>query len=292
MIKYILVGIIIFTFKGEKCDYISDYYQTVYQAEIHYLKNENEKALDLFKKVEAECGLLNRIGTYEPLIVAELYVRVKQENKAFPYLYRLLEDGLTFEMLNNNPEFDVLKSKKQWVQLKEDAPELESEFQKSINKELRNEIVKMKRADQNVRNGNFSVQERIAVDSINENRMKEIFIEFGYPHYKLIGYSTYLEDTNIQALLMHFKDTTFFKQKLMKSIRNGVASPSELAALIDSRQRSIGIFTYGAYQNVDSTKIKNFEKIDQTRTAIGLRPYKLEKEYWKLMRAKYDSTEY
>lgn len=289
MIRYLLIGFTLLSFKGEKCDYISDYYQTVYQAEIHYLKNENEEALELLKKVESQCGLLNQTGIHEPLLVAELYVRVKQENKAFPYLYRLLEDGLSFEMLKNNPEFEVLKSKQQWIKLKKDASKLENQFQKSINQELRNEIIRMNLADQKVRNGDIDYQELKAVDSINEKRMKEIFIEYGYPHYRLIGYSNNLEeDTDIGAMLMHFKDTLFFKQKLLKYIRKGEAPPNQLAKMIDSQQRSVGIYTYGVYQNVDSTKINNFEKIDQTRIKIGLRPYKMEKEYWKLIRSKFN----
>jgi hypothetical protein len=290
MIKYIFIYVIIFfSFKSDSCNYISDYYQTVYKAEIHYLKNENQEALKLLKKVESNCGLLNQIGIYEPLIMAELLVRTKQEDKAFPYLYRLLRDGLTFEMLTSNPEFDILKTKKQWLKLKKEAPELENEFQKSINQELRNEIINMNIADQKARTGDINYQELKTIDSINEKRMKEIFIEYGYPNYKLVGHSINLnEDTDIGAMLMHFKDTVFFKPQLLKFISNGEAPPSELASMIDSQQRSVGEFTYGIYQNIDSTKIKNFENIDQTRTAIGLRPYEMDKEYWKLIRSKYN----
>lgn len=289
MIRFLLMGFMIFNFKADSCDYISNYYQTVYLAEIHYLKNENKAALELLEKVESECGLLNQIGTYEPLIMAELYAQTNQKYKAFPHLYRLLKDGLTFEMLNSNLELESLKSSPQWLKLKNEASELEKEFQKSINIVLRDEIIKMNLADQKVRKGDIDFQELTTVDSINEKRMKEIFIEYGYPHYKLIGHSENLEeDTDIGAMLMHFKDTIFFKQKLLKYIKKGEASPDQLAKMIDSQQRSVGIFTYGVYQNVDSTKIKDFEKIDQTRTEIGLRPYKMEKEYWKLIRSKFN----
>jgi hypothetical protein len=261
----------------------------VYKAEIHYLKNENQEALKLLKQVESNCGLLNQIGIYEPLIMAELLVRTKQEDKSFPYLYRLLYDGLTFEMLNTNPEFEILKTKEQWIKLEKEAPELENEFQKSINQELRNEIIKMNLADQKVRTGDIDIETLITIDSINEKRMKEIFIEYGYPNYKLVGHSINLnEDTDIGAMLMHFNDTIFFKPKLLEFIRKGEAPPSQLASMIDSQQRSVGEFTYGIYQNVDSTKIKNFNKIDQTRIEIGLRPYQMEKEYWKLIRSKFN----
>lgn len=293
MTKYIFIYLIIFFgFKSDNCNYISDYYQTVYKAEIHYLKNENQEALKLLKQVESNCGLLNQIGTYEPLIMAVLLVRTKQENKAFPYFYRLLRDGLTFEMLNSNPEFDILKTKKQWLKLKKEAPKLENEFKKLINQELRTEIIQMNLADQKVRKGDIDFQKLTTVDSINEKRMKEIFTKYGYPNYKLVGHSINSnEDTDIGAMLMHFKDTIFFKPQLLKFISKGEAPPSQLARMIDSQQRSIGIFTYGVYQNVDSTKINNFEKIDQTRTEIGLRPYKMEKEYWKLIREKYSIPE-
>lgn len=289
ILKYIFIGLMLLSFKDEKCDYISDYYQTIYKAEIHYLRNENSKALELLEKVESQCGLLNQIGIYEPLLMAELLVRTKQEDKSFPYFYRLLRDGLAFEMLNTNPEFDILKTKEQWIKLKKEAPEFENEFQKSINHELRNEIINMNLADQKVRTGDIDIQTLVTIDSINEKRMKEIFIKYGYPNYKLVGHSINSnEDTDIGAMLMHFKDTIFFKPKLLEFIRNGEAPPRQLASMTDSQQRSVGEFTYGIYQNVDSTKIKNFNKIDQTRMEIGLRPYQMEKEYWKLIRSKFN----
>lgn len=290
--KYIIIGLVLSSFMGDDCDFIADYYQTVYQAEIHYLKNENQKALFLLKQAEKKCGLLNQIGMYEPIMMAELLVRTKKEKKAFPYLHRILEDGLPYEMLENNPEFNILHNYKEWNKLKIEAPEILAKFNKSINQDLRNEIIKMIIEDQKVRTGNIDFAKMRIVDSINESRIKEIFTEYGYPNFKLIGHSFYSEPTtDISAMLMHFHDTVFFKPRLLEFIKKGEAPPSTYSAMIDSRQRSIGIFTYGAYQNIDSTKIKDFENIDVRRKSIGLRSYKLEKEYWRLIRKKYNVPE-
>tara|TARA_R110000850_G_scaffold190308_2_gene316166 strand:- start:6159 stop:7067 length:909 start_codon:yes stop_codon:yes gene_type:complete len=272
----------------EPCNYITDYHQYIYQAEIAYLKEDYQNAYDLIKKAEKNCTLLNQTAIYEPRMMAEICIRLDKKEEVFPYLYMLLENGMPFSSVLNNMAFEPLFEMPEWENFATKAPEIETQFLSSINKDLRNEIIEMNYQDQLYRTGNSDYEKMQFVDSINENRIKEIFETYGYPSDKLIGPSTVDEHTDITAMLMHFKDTTYFKPILLDYIKKGDAPPRILPSMIDSRLRRAEQFWYGIYNNADSTKIKDFKNIDKRRVAVGLRPYQMEKEYFELIRKKYN----
>ena len=148
----------------------------------------------------------------------------------------------------------------------------------------------MNKVDQEVRNPPDYAKMKI-VDSLNEQRMKEIFSTYGYPDEHLIGLATPSERTDITVMLMHFKDTAYFKSVLYEFIKKGTCPPNALGRMIDSQERSTGIYTYGTYENADSTEIKDFKNLDRRRMAIGLSPWKKRKEMIKLIRKKYETGE-
>ncbi|TQI71205.1 hypothetical protein JM79_2132 [Gramella sp. Hel_I_59] len=268
--------------KEEKgCNYIEEYYQTVYQAEIAYLRKEYQKSFDLLKKAESRCELLNQPPIYEIKILAELYVRLEKPEGAFPYLYSLLKKGDSFSSIENNQLFEELKATPKWKKLEKEAPELEKEFQAGINMEIRKEILAMIAEDQRVRRvRNVELWEEI--DSVNQKRLKEIFNQYGYPNSNIVGHGYFQEQPDITVLLMHFDDTIWFKPRLIDYIRKGEAPTDVLAAMIDSRKRGTDEYTYGIYSSADSTNIKDFQELDSRRLKVGLRPYKMQKEYRKL----------
>ena len=144
----------------------------------------------------------------------------------------------------------------------------------------------MNKADQEVRNPPDYEKMKVT-DSLNEVRMKDIFTTYGYPNEKLIGVATSSERTDIVFLLMHFKDTAYFRPLLYEFIKKGECPPNVLGSMIDSRERGAGMFTYGMYNNADSIEIRDFKNLDKRRTAIGLRPWKQHKETMELIMEKY-----
>lgn len=268
--------------EGKACNYIEEYYQTVYQAEIAYLKQEYQKAFDLLKEAESRCELLNQSMIYETQMLAELYVRLDKPEGAFPYLYKLLRQGDSFSSIENNEILGVLNGTPEWDKLKVDAPAIENRFQENINVELRKEILAMKAEDQRVRIGEIDWALLNKTDSIHQERIKEIFTQYGYPNSDLVGHGYFQERPDIEAMLMHFNDTTWFKPRLLNYIRKGEAPTDVLANMIDSRRRNTDEYTYGIYRNTDSTEIKNFQELDSRRLSVGLRPYDMQKEYLKL----------
>ncbi len=272
----------------EPCNYITDYHQHIYQAEISYLKEDYQNAYDLIKKAEENCSLLNQTAIYEPRMMAEVCIKLNKKEEAFSYLYKLLELGQPISFIENHEPFEPLFNMPEWEEFQTKAPEIESRFLSSINQELRREIVLMNSQDQIVRYGKIDYEKLNEVDSINEIRIKEIIKTYGFPGDRLIGPSTMDERTDITVMLMHFNDTTYFKPVLLDFIKKGEAPPRVLPYMIDSKLRAADQFSYGIYQNLDSTTIEDFKNIDKRRLAVGLRPYEMEKEYFELIRKKYN----
>lgn len=270
--------------EGKACDYIEEYYQTVYQAEIAYLKQDYQKAFSLLKEAESRCELLNQslIIINETEMLAELYIRLDKPEGAFPYLYKLLEKGHSFSSIDNNEIFYVLKATPEWEKLKREAPVIENEFQENINVDLRKEILAMRVEDQRVSIDGFDRILSSRTHTVHQERIKEIFNQFGYPNSDLVGHGYFNERPDIGLMLMHFKDTTWFKPRLLNYIRKGEAPADVLANMIDRRRVNTNEYTYGIYHNTDSSKIKNFHDLDRRRLSVGLRSFSMQKEYEKL----------
>ncbi|MEW5675759.1 CDC27 family protein [Flavobacterium enshiense] len=269
------------------CDYTKTYYQLIYQAEIHYLNDEFSEAYNLIKEAEKNCKLLNQTAIGEPRMMAECCMKLGKKKEAILYLQLYLDYGMKMNYIENNSSFETLKKEPQWKDLITYSIKANNEFEKNVNKELRAEIIKICNKDQAVRQKPVNWQIVKRTDSLHEVRIKEIFKEYGFPNPTLIGNHVFEERTEITALLMHFEDTTYFKPVLKDFIRKGQAPPSLLANMIDSRLRFAGLYSYGAYENVDSTQIKDFHKIDERRIAIGMSPYKMHKKKMDLLRKKY-----
>lgn len=268
-----------------QCNYITDYYQVVYDAQLAYLKGDHEEAYRLLKKAKSKCELLNQPEIRETILCAELSGRKGYYKEAFHYLEKALKNGFKFDYLVHNEALAFLREHPKWSELKTKAVLYQQEFEKSINPQLRAEIVTMTQADQEVRNPPDYKKMKI-VDSVHENRVKEIFKTYGYPDERLVGLSVPSQNTDITLMLIHFKDTAWFKPVLYECIKKGICSPNALGAMIDSQDRSATLFTYGIYNNLNSMQIKDFKNLDARRTAIGLRPWKKQREVMELLMAK------
>jgi len=265
-----------------KCNYITDYYPYVYNAEIKYLNNEYDEAYSLLNIAATNCGLLNQPDILESIIFAELSARKQLFNQAFEYLEKVLENGFNYSYLENNPNLKSLQSHPQWGELRENVLKYEKHFDSMVNHTLRRKVIDLIKKDQSLRfvdNKNKEEYKKMKEqDSINFIQIKNIFEMYGYPNTSLIGYSNLDENTDIMFMLMHFNDTLYIKPKLLEFIRKGECSPYVLGYFVDSNDRGKGMFTYGVYQNIDSTKIKDYKSIDIRRESIGLRSYEAEKQ--------------
>lgn len=271
------------------CNFIDSYYQDVYQAELAFYEEDYQKAYNIFKEVEACCGLLNQTLIREPEMMAKLSIKVGEPQKAFPYMERMLKEGMSFDSFKNNDIYNILKEYEEWDYLARNASSYEEEFNANIDQDLRAEIIAMNRLDQEVRQSPIDFIEMERVDSVHQKRIKEIFNQYGYPSAQLVGKDDFNqgERMDIGTLFFHFDDTIYFKPVLLKMIEDGEAPADILGNMIDSRQRSRGFYDYGIYDNSDSTDILDFKNVDKRRVAVGLAPWKLKKRVDALRRAYY-----
>ena len=266
-----------------KCNLISDYYPTIYKAELNYLKGNYDLAFKFFKEAESNCELLNQPDILESVKYAELLGKRGDYKKCFYYLKKVLKKGFKYEFLENNSKLKFLQTHKKWIKLKANSTKYQRQFNQNVNQELRKKILELVKNDQQIRaKDDRSDEENSQLrygDSLNLVKIKEIFKTYGYPKPSLIGHSYNGENTDIRFMLMHYRDTAYLKPKLLQYVKQGDCSPYVLGFFIDSFDRIKGEgYTYGVYNNVDSTDIKDFSSIDNTRKAIGLRSYSLEKE--------------
>jgi len=267
-----------------KCDYIKNYYQLVYEAEINYMQNDFDKAYDLLKQAEQNCEILIP-GRYEIDMLVEISFKKGLHKEALSYVKQALHKGIEISYFENYPNFEGITEVKGWKKLKEKSQKIYDEWYSKLNLDLRSELAEMIEEDQRVRQGKNQYDDEMReVDDYNEKRLKEILAEFGYPSERIIGdHNTDEKSVNIDVFAFHIKDIEYFKPLFLEYVRCGKAPVTLYASLIDSHDRRTGMFTYGIYQNVKPENIEDFENLDERRINAGLRPYEMEKLYQKLM---------
>ncbi|UOK42537.1 MULTISPECIES: hypothetical protein [Flavobacterium] len=285
-----LLLLVSFTSKSEDSDYISNYYQLVYEAQIKYLEGKDAEAYKLLKQAEKNCPLLNQPTINETNILAELSVKFNKKKEAVHYLEILMKQhGYTLDYFAKDSTFLPLKKCREWKLLERDSEKMQKEYLSTVNFELRNELFLMKQNDQRVRQKPIDFEEMKRVDEKNEKRFKEIVQQYGYPTESVIGkYSLpNVQSLEVGVLVFHFNDIEYWKPIFLDLIRKGKAPANIYGNIVDSHYRSANMFVYGIYNNVDSTNISEFDKLDERRTAVGLRPWKQEKKLHELIKKKY-----
>lgn len=267
-----------------QCDYIKDYYQLVYQAEISYMQNDFDNAYKFLKQAEQNCELLNQLGVYEINMLAEISLKKGLEKDVLFYVEKALHQGFTIDYFESYPDFEGITEIKGWKELKEKSQQIYDDWYSNLNLDLRNELVRMISEDQRVRQGKSQYDDEMKeVDDYNEKRFKDILVEFGYPNEQIIGnYNIDQTSVNVDLFAFHIKDIDYFKPVFLEYVRCGKAPATLYASLIDSHDRRRGMFTYGIYQNVTPEQIEDFENLDERRINAGLRPYEMELLYRKL----------
>jgi len=159
-------------------------------------------------------------------------------------------------------------------------------YLENINLKLREEILEMTGKDQFYRteyNGEDLYKKRHEVDSINQQKLKNIFDKGIYPSEQIIGgFSIDNKDTNILFMLLHTRDSVrlkYFLPKIKEFIRKGECVPIVYGYMVDQyhlyNKRSQ---VYGTY-NIYDVKEEEIPLINQARKKMGLPSF--EYEIWK-----------
>jgi hypothetical protein len=283
-----------------ECDYIKNYYQKIYKADIEYRTENYEKAFELYEDAFNSCEPINT-STYNEIInFAETCAILGKNDLAIEFIKKRIKRGYEIKWLMENPNFDKVFASEKGKELIADYEKLRKEALINLNLILREEIYAMGDEDQKYRStGHSSYKENVdkqeMIDDYNTDRLIEIFNEFGYPNESVIGsYSVDSTPVDITGILLHTSDSirmSYFAPKLKEYIKSGECSPNVLGTIIDQFYLYNGEpQIYGTYTKPDgsySNMIPDLKKVDSNRISIGLPPLWLQEKKDSLVKAKY-----
>jgi len=295
----ILLTIIILSCQTERkteCNYIKDYYQTVYKADWEFETGNFQKAFDLYNEAFKSCKAVNtptynEIGKY-----TETSAILKKFDITYDFAKKQILNGVELSIIVNNENYNEFLDSEFGEKLITDYKELREEFKKNAHFILRDELIAMRTADQLYRNENY--QENIAkqdsIDKIHEKRLIEIFETIGYPNDKIVGPHTRDYPVDVGLLLLHTDDSirmNYFVPKLKEFVQKGTASPWTLGTVIDQFHLYNGDpqinGTYGAQGGGYAEMISDLKQVDSNRISIGLPPLELKEKKDSLRKIKY-----
>ena len=282
-------------------NYIEDYYQTIYQAEMAYSTEDYQKAFELYQAAFESCEPVNTPMYYEISKFAETCAILGKTELAVDFLKKDFATGSQLEHKLKNSNFDNLFESSIGKELIKNYDSLRQEYLSSINLDLRQEIAEMQRNDQKYRaqpgfmESDEMKQKQEEIDNYNTKRLIEIFDEYGYPNENVIGcFNIDKTPVSINGILLHTSDSiriNYFIPIIKEYIENGECSPSVLGPIIDQyylyngEPQINGTYTKpdGSYSNM----IDDLDKVDENRISIGLPPLWLQEKRDNLIKEKY-----
>lgn len=277
------------------CNYITDYYQTIYQAELSYELKDYERARELYQSAFNTCTPINTSTYNEIRKYAEVCSILGHNKLALDFIKLDLKNGSELKWLLQDSIYSKVFATKDGQKLIASYDDIRSEYLKRINLELRKEIQEMNRLDQLYRNGQNQGNKQDSIDIVNSNRLIEIFEKIGYPNEQVIGrFSIDWIPTDVNTMLLHTSDSirmSYFVPKLKEFIKTGACSPKILGQVIDqfylyNRQPQ----THGTYESQDSkyaNMIGDRNQVNKNRISIGLSPLELDERIDSIKRINY-----
>ena len=278
---------------GQSSNYIEDYYQSIYLAEIEYRIGNYRKAFELYQDAFRSCKprntrLYNEIGNF-----AHVSAILGEYDLTLKFLKKNIQRGYTLKDLIDQPDFKDFFKSKQGISLISEYDYLRKRALSNLNLSLRQEILEMQEEDQKYRNADYreNVEKQREIDNYNTKRLIEIFESFGFPDESLIGsYSVDNKRPDVHLLLLHTPDSirmNYFVPKLKEFVKNGSCDPYILGTLIDQfhlYNDDPQIYgTYGAQGGGYAKMISDLKQVNKNRISIGLQSLELKEKRKQLL---------
>jgi len=294
-----LLILILFGCSSEKksdCNYITDYYQTIYKADYEFDTENYKKAFELYQNAFNSCEAKNTLTFNEIGKFAESSAILEKYEVTYEYAKKQILNGVELNRFQNNDNFSGFLISELGQKLISEYNDLRNEFENNADFELRDELISMKSADQMYRGSNYqeNISKQDSIDNLHEKRLIEIFESIGYPTDKIVGPRTMDYPVDVGLLLLHTKDSirmNYFVPKIKEFVKNGTASPRTVGTIVDQFYLYKGepeIYgTYGAQGGGYANMIDGLKKVDSNRISIGLPPLALKEKKDSIRKAKY-----
>ncbi len=277
------------------CDYITDYFPHVYEAELAFQDRKYQRASEYYQKAFENCKPVNTVLYYEMLNYAEVCARLGRNQECLQFIMYSIDEGYELQYWLEDSLFREAFNSQEGKKLIADYPKLRSDYELQVNRRLRSEIHEMMHTDQMYRNNGYKQLKQDSIDRINTKKLIEIFEEIGYPNNKNVGhYSLDHTHTDIGTILLHTEDSirlAYFVPKLIEFVRSGQCNPLEVGRLLDQYQLYNGQpQTHGTYQSQEgglAPMIPNLGVVNKNRIGIGLPSLQLQAKIDSLRRVNY-----
>ncbi|WP_019039729.1 hypothetical protein [Psychroflexus tropicus] len=299
--RKIIILVLILTFscqsdKKAECNYITDYYQTVYKADLQFETKNYEKAFELYQDAFKSCEAINTSTYNEIGKFTESSAILGKFDITYEYAKKQVLNGVELNRFENNDNFSEFLISEFGQKFISEYNSLRKEFETNADFKLRDELISMKSDDQMYRGSNYqdNIAKQDSIDNLHEKRLIEIFETIGYPTDKIVGPRTMDYPVDVGLLLLHTDDSiriNYFVPKIKEFVKNGTASPRTLGTMIDQyhlyngEQQIYG--TYRAQGGGYANMIDDLNKVHTNRISIGLPPLELKEKKDSLMKAKY-----
>ncbi|HEX9828288.1 MAG TPA: hypothetical protein VGA80_16940, partial [Flavobacteriaceae bacterium] len=131
------------TRKKSDCNYITDYYQTVYKADLEFETQNYEKAFELYQDAFKSCEAKNTSTFNEIGKFTESSAILKNFNITYEYSKKQILNGVELSRFENNDNFSEFLSSDFGQKLISEYDSLREEFEKNADFELRDELISM-----------------------------------------------------------------------------------------------------------------------------------------------------
>lgn len=295
----LLIALIIVSCETDKktdCDYITDYYQTVYKADFEFETENYEKAFELYQNAFNSCEAVNTRNYYEIRKFTECSAILEQYAITYDFVKKQTLNGVELNQFQNNPTFNKFLSSEYGQRFISEYDNLRKEFMNNANFKLRDELKAMRIADQMYRGGNVEADwaKQDSIDKLHEKKLIQIFETIGYPTEKIVGPRTRENQVDVSLLLLHTKDSirmNYFVPKVKEFVKKGTASPYTLGTMVDQyylyndKPQIYG--TYSTQGGGYASMIEDLKQVDKNRISIGLSPLELKEKKDSLNRIKF-----
>jgi len=283
----VFLSVIISGCAAEKadCNYITDYYPTVYKADLEFETGNYEKAFSLYQSAFNSCEPKNTSIYYELNNFTESAAILQKFDITYEYAKKQIENGIELNWLTNNPNYKEFLTSDYGRKFLSEYDDLRKKFIDKADLELRDELIAMRNADQLYRSQSDDWTKQDSIDKKHEARLIEIFESIGYPTDKMVGPHTMDYKVDVGLLLLHTNDSirmNYFVPKVREFIKEGTAPPRTLGTIIDqyhlynNEPQIYG--TYGTPGGGYSRMIDDRDKVDSNRISIGLPPLELKEK--------------
>ena len=283
------------TEKRVECNYIKDYYPTVYKADLEFEKGNYDKAFKLYRETFNSCEAKNTPTYNELNNFTESSAILKKFDITYEYAKKQIQHGVVLNNFQNNPNFREFLLSDYGKKFISEYKNLRKDFLDKADLKLRDELIAMGSADQRYRrqtDTDWGKQD--SIDKIHEERLIEIFESIGYPTDKILGPRTMENKVEVKLLLLHTKDSirmNYFVPKIKEFVKGGTASPKILGIMIDQyyiyNEEPQIYGTYGSPGGGYSNMIDDLQKVDSNRISIGLPPLELKEKKDSIITIKY-----